>query len=389
MKYTLTVRACYLGYITQAIVNNLSPLLFLIFKEELGIPIFGITLLITVNFLVQLAVDFLSAKFADKIGCRTCIAAAHIFCAAGLISMGVLPRLTQSAYPALLFSAVLCAVGGGLIEVLISPILDACPADDKASAMSLLHSFYCWGTVAVVLLSTLFLKFFGSGSWVFLSALWALLPLLNALFFSRVPLAPLLDEEKGMNVKSLFTNGTFWVFFLLMLFSGASEQAMSQWASSFAEGALHLSKTVGDIFGICLFALLMGLSRAFYGIFGEKIDLTRFLRLSAVLCAASYLIASLAQSPLLSLAGCALCGLSVGIMWPGTFSSASFALPKGGTPLFALLALSGDLGCALGPSLVGVISSRFGDDLKKGLLAAALFPLLLFAVSFFAGKKRA
>lgn len=387
MKYTHTVRACYLGYITQAIVNNLAPLLFLIFQEEFGIPISGITLLITLNFLVQLSVDFLSAKFTDKIGCRVLIVAAHIFCAAGLISMGVLPRLTSAPYPALLFSAVLYAVGGGLIEVLISPILEACPSDSKASAMSLLHSFYCWGTVGVVLLSTLFLNVFGKSNWCLLTFLWALLPIFNAFFFLQVPINSLIEDGKGESISSLASNRLFWLFFIFMTVSGASEMAMSQWASFFAESTLGISKTLGDIFGICLFAALMGFSRAFYGVFGNRINLLSFIGASGVLCVVSYLLAAVSPVPWLSLLGCALCGLSVGIMWPGVFSLSSSAVPKGGTAMFALLALAGDFGCSSGPALVGFVSGLFSNNLKAGLLFAAVFPIIAVILSALLLKK--
>ncbi len=371
-----TLLCSYTGYITQAIINNLAPLLFLIFREEFGFTLEKVTLITTINFLVQLNVDALSAKFIDQIGYRVIIVAAHFFCVAGLLGMAVLPSVLP-AFAGMMVSVVLYAIGGGLTEVLISPIVEACPTDDKASAMSLLHSFYCWGTVAVVLLSTLFLWAFGKGSWRILCFLWAIVPFVNGFAFIRVPLAKLTEEGEGMTIADLLQSKLFWIFVVLMVASGASEQSMSQWASAFAESGLHVSKTVGDLTGPCFFSILMGLSRVFYAKTSEKVPLLPFIMGSAVLCVGSYLLASLSPSPVISLIGCGLCGLSVGILWPGVFSLASSACPKGGTALFALLALAGDMGCSGGPTLVGMAASAFGDNLKRGLLPAILFPILL------------
>ena len=376
-SYKTTLVAGYFGYITQAIVNNLAPLLFLIFRDSFGVSLEKITLLTTLNFLIQLFVDLLSARFVDRIGYRRCIVAAHLFCAAGLVGMAVLPSVFGSAYAGLLTSLVLYAVGGGLIEVLISPIVEACPTENKASAMSLLHSFYCWGTVAVILLSTLFLHIAGKESWRILPCVWALVPLCNAALFSQVPIVTLTEKDEGMTVKDLFRSGIFWLFVLLMVASGASEQGMSQWASAFAESGLHISKTAGDLFGPCLFSVLMGMARVLYAKYGGRMDLTRFLIASGALCVFSYLLASLSPSPAFSLVGCVLCGFSVGIMWPGVFSVASVSMPKGGTALFAMLALAGDLGCSSGPTAVGFAAGLMGDELKKGLLAGAVFPVML------------
>ena len=376
LTYQHTIRASELGYITQSVVNNLAPLLFLIFQQQFAIPLSRITLLITLNFCIQLLIDYLSARFVDRIGYRACILAAHAFCATGLIGMAVLPHILPSAYAGLLCAVVCYAIGGGLIEVLISPIVEACPTDNKQSVMSMLHSFYCWGTVGVVALSTLFLRAFGKSSWPALCCLWALLPIGNAFFFARVPLARLTEEGDGMSPRQLFANKTFWLFVLLMVASGASEQGMSQWASAFAESALGVSKTVGDLLGPCMFSLCMGATRLFYAKRDDSISLLQFIMLSAVLCIAAYLLVALSPVPALSLLGCALCGLSVGILWPGVFSLASARFPKGGTAMFALLALAGDVGCGSGPSLVGWLSDLCGGALKTGLIGAILFPML-------------
>lgn len=378
LQYKHTVRACFVGYVVQAIVNNFAPLLFLTFQAQYGIPLSQITVLITVNFALQLAVDFVSAFFIDKIGYRVSIVAAHAFAAAGLVLMTVLPEIMPSPFAGLLIAVMCYAVGGGLLEVLVSPIVEACPTDNKEQAMSLLHSFYCWGSVAVVGLSTLFFALFGTRSWRYLALMWAAVPLANAFVFSKVPIAPLIEDgEKGLSIKELFKNKIFWIFMLLMLCSGASEQAVSQWASTFAERGLGVSKTIGDLTGPMLFSVLMGLSRLIYGKFGGRIKLDSIMLGSGVLCIISYLIITLTDSSVLGLCGVALCGLSVGIMWPGTFSKASASIKGGGTAMFALLALCGDLGCSGGPTFAGMMASRFGDNLKIGMLCAIVFPAVL------------
>lgn len=378
LQYKHTVRACFVGYVVQAIVNNFAPLLFLTFQAQYGIPLSQITVLITVNFALQLTVDFVSAFFIDKIGYRVSIVAAHTFAAAGLVLMTVLPEIMPSPFAGLLIAVMCYAVGGGLLEVLVSPIVEACPTDNKEQAMSLLHSFYCWGSVAVVGLSTLFFALFGTRSWRYLALMWAAVPLANAFVFSKVPIAPLIEDgEKGLSIKELFKNKMFWIFMLLMLCSGASEQAVSQWASTFAERGLGVSKTIGDLTGPMLFSVLMGLSRLIYGKFGGRIKLDSIMLGSGVLCIISYLIITLTGSSVLGLCGVALCGLSVGIMWPGTFSKASASIKGGGTAMFALLALCGDLGCSGGPTFAGMMASRFGDNLKIGMLCAIVFPAVL------------
>lgn len=370
--------ACFVGYIVQAIINNFVPLLFLTFEKNYHIPLSQITMLITFNFGVQLVVDFFAAKYVDRIGYRTSIVLAHVCSAAGLIGLAVLPELFPNSIMGLMIAVVIYAVGGGLIEVLISPIMESCPSKHKEKAMSLLHSFYCWGHVGVVLLSTLFFHFFGIENWKILALVWAIIPVVNGIVFCKVPMASLMEEgETGMTLRELAGNGTFWILMLMMVCSGASEQGVSQWASTFAEKGLQISKTMGDLAGPMFFAILMGASRAFYGKYGDKLDLNRFMVGSSILCVLSYLCISLSPSPLLSMIGCGICGLSVGIMWPGSFSRASQSLPKGGTAMFAMLALAGDVGCGSGPTVVGYVTGLVGEDLKRGILAGVIFPVLL------------
>lgn len=386
-NYGHTIYASYIGYITQAIVNNFVPLLFLTFQKEYHIGLGEIGLLVTINFCVQLTVDFLAAKFIDRIGYRTAIVAAHVFATLGLIGLAILPELLPP-YLGIVLAIVCYAIGGGIIEVLVSPIVEACPTKNKEAVMSLLHSFYCWGHVFVVLASTVFFALVGIEHWKILSVIWAVIPLGNAFYYSRVPITTPVERGKGMNVRELLKNKMFWVLFLLMVCSGASEQGMSQWASAFAESGLKVSKTVGDLAGPCLFATLMGTSRALYAKFADKISLRVAMVGSGILCVSCYLLATFAPHPALGLIGCAVCGFSVGIMWPGTFSLASASLPAGGTAMFAFLALAGDLGCSSGPTIVGAVSDALGGNLKMGIISAIAFPIVLVVTIFLMGKTK-
>ena len=386
VNYKTTIFACFIGYIVQAIVNNFVPLLFITFQNSYLIPLSQITLLVTINFGVQLTVDLLATLFIDKIGYRTSIVIAQIFSAAGLLMLTFMPEI-MDPFTGILLSVIVYAIGGGIIEVLISPIMESCPTDNKEKAMSLLHSFYCWGHVGVVLLSTLFFALVGIESWRILAAIWAIVPIVNGIIFLKTPIAPLLSaDEKGMTLSELCQSKIFWLLMLMMLCAGASEQAVSQWASAFAEQGLGISKAAGDLAGPMAFAIFMGSARAIYGKYGDKINLEKFMVGSTSLCIVSYLIISLVPSPIVSLLGCAICGLSVGIMWPGTFSKAAISLKTGGTAMFALLALAGDLGCSSGPTLVGFVSDAANGNMKLGILAGIVFPTAMI-LCLVLGKK--
>lgn len=377
-NYKQTISACFIGYIIQAIVNNFVPLLFVTFQKSYSIELSKITVLITINFVIQLCIDLASAYFIDKIGYRASALIAHGCSAAGLILLTILPELLPSAYAGIVISVIIYAIGGGLLEVLLSPIIEACPTGNKEKAMSLLHSFYCWGHMGVVLLSTAFFAIFGIENWKALALIWAAVPVLNGIFFTRVPIYPLVDEgEKGLTLKQLAASKTFWIMMLMMVCAGASEQSVSQWVSAFAEEGLGVSKTIGDLAGPTAFAALMGTSRLIYGKLGHRIDINKFMGFSCVLCIAAYLCISIVQNPAIELIGCAVCGFSVGILWPATFSKASASIKGGGTLLFAMLALAGDLGCSAGPTLAGFVSGKFGNNLRAGILAAIVFPALL------------
>ena len=376
-NYHKTLRACYLGFITQAIAANFAPLLFLKLHNDYQIPLGMIALIPTAFFFTQLLVDIFCARFVDRIGYRVSIVASELFSALGLICLAFLPDLLPFPYTGIMISVILYAVGSGLIEVLCSPIVEACPFENKEATMSLLHSFYCWGWVGVTLISTLLFTLIGIDRWPLVACFWAIIPLYNIYNFATCPIEHLVDQGQGMTILQLFKSPLFWLAVLLMVCSGASEISMAQWASAFVESGLGFSKTVCDLAGPCLFAITMGTCRVFYGKFGEKVDLSKFMIASGILCLICYLMASLSKNPLIALAGCIMCGFSVGIMWPGTLSISSKKIPSGGTALFALLAMAGDLGGSIGPSSVGMISQKAGDNLQAGLFFGGIFPLLL------------
>lgn len=386
-NYKKTLVACYLGFVTQAITANFTPLLFLTFKNTYGIGFEKIALIPMVFYFTQLLIDFAAAKFVDKIGYRVCVVSSQVLSAAGLVLMAVLPELLPVPFAGILIAVVLYAIGSGLVEVLVSPIVEACPFENKGGMMSLLHSFYCWGAVAVILGSTLFFTVFGIENWKILTVLWAIIPFWNAFNFMFCPIERLVEEDQRMRTSQLLKLPLFWLLILLMICAGASEASMAQWASAFTESAMGVSKTVGDLAGPCLFAVFMGISRILYGKLSEKLDLTKTMLACGGMCVLCYLTASLSAIPIIGLAGCALCGVSVGIMWPGTISISSQKCPRGGTAMFAFLALAGDLGATVSPSLVGGISNMAGGNLKAGLFAATAFPLLLIFGLIFLHRK--
>ena len=386
-NYKKTLTACYLGFITQAISANFASLLFLTFKEIYEISLEKIALIPFVFYFTQLLVDFAATKFADKIGYRTCVVASQVLSSLGLILMAVLPELMPVPFIGILISVVLYAIGSGLIEVLVSPIVEACPFENKDGIMSLVHSFFCWGSMGVVLGSTVFFALFGIENWKILTFIWALVPLYNAFNFINCPIERLVEDGKSMSIRQLLGVPVFWLIIILMICAGASEATMTQWTSAFTESALGVSKTVGDLAGPCMFAMFMGISRMLYGKMSNKLDLTKTMLLCATMCVFCYLLASLSASSVLGLAGCALCGLAVGIMWPGTISISSQKCPRGGTAMFAFLALAGDLGAAVSPTMVGRFSEIAGGNLKVGLLVATVFPIILTLGLIFLNRK--
>lgn len=376
-KYHRTLIACYFGYISQAIINNLLPLLFVTLQNQFSLSVTQIGFMVTFNFFMQLVVDLIAAKYADKLGYRACMVIAHASCALGLAGLALFPFLFSNPYTGLLLSISIYAIGGGLTEVLVSPIVQALPLRRKESVISILHSFYCWGHAGVVLLTTLFFYLFGRENWRLVCVLWAIVPAANIIMCSICPMCKLVEEEEQLPFRELFRSKLFWIFIVMMLCAGAAEHSMVQWSSYFAETALMVDKAIGDLLGPCTFAILMGITRAVYGAFGDRFPLQKVLILTSIVCVCSYFVAVFSPIPIISLIGCGFCGVSVGLMWPGTFNLSAKHCVKGGTAMFAFLALAGDMGCSVGPSIVSSVATALGGELKSGLLAASVFPLIL------------
>ena len=387
LNHKHTIFACFIAYITQSIVVNFLPLLFLTFCNQFSISLELVTLLITANFLLQMLTDLVATKLVTKIGCRAGMVFANIFAMSGLIAIAFLPLIIKP-FVALVIGVILCAIGSGLVEVLISPIVEVCPTKNKSAMMSFAHSFYCWGTVLVIALSTLFFVLFGVENWLYLTLGWAIVPIVGGILFTAVPIFNDHEQEREKSaLKTLLSSGWFWLFCLLMTCSGAAEVSMGQWASAFAESALKVDKTMGDLLGPCAFALLMGVARTLYAVISKKVNLKKCMIFCAVLCIICYLLTVFVPIPWVSLCACATCGFAVGIMWPGTLSIASKTL-GGTTALFALLAVFGDIGCTLGPTIVGIVSAKFNDDLKKGLLCVIIFPVIMILGNIILAKKK-
>ena len=377
LSYKTTMLSCFAACGVQAVIINFPPLLFVHFQDTYHIPLSQITLLVTVTFVVQLLTDFLATQFVDRIGYRASMLFAHVAAVIGLVALTVLPEIMDPLL-GLLIAVSVYSVGGGIIEVLASPLIESCPTDNKEKAMSLMHSFYCWGLVCMVLISTAFFRVFGIHNWKIMALIWTVIPAVNALLFIKTPIAPLIASgEKGMTMGQLLKNRTFWLLAIIMICSGASEHGVAMWSSAFAEKGLNIDKTLGDLAGPMAFAVVMGVVRSIHGKYGEKMNLDKLLLGSAALCVAAYLTATLFRSPVINLIGCGLCGVAVALMWPGTMSKAAATLPTGGTTMFALLALAGDVGCTAGPTLVGMISDAMDSNLKKGILAGTVFPAIL------------
>ena len=375
--YKKTVIACFIGAISQAIIVNFAPLLFVTFQNIFGIPLEEITVLISLNFITQFSTDLIASKYAKRIGYRKCLISAHLMCGVGLVLMAFLPRVINP-FVALIMATIIYAVGGGLLEVLTSPLLEACPTKNKSALMSLMHSFYSWGVVGVVIVSTVFFELFGINNWEIMACIWAIVPLGNIILLSTAPMYEISDSgEDKPNYKQLFSQKVFWLIIIIMLCSGAAELAVSQWASTFVEQGFHLSKSTGDLIGVGGFAAFMGLSRVIYSKYANRISLIRAVALSSCLCIVSYLMIGLSNSGAIGLMGCVLCGFSVGILWPGTLSMASEKVVSGGTTMFALCALGGDIGCTSGPALAGFMTGVLGDNLRLGILCSVIFPVLL------------
>lgn len=393
LSYKHTVASCLIGAFCQAIICNFPSLLFITFSITYGIPLGQLTLMITVNFAVQLLTDLVASIVADKIGYRPCLVASHLCSAAGLVLMVTLPEIIPGV-GGFIVAAVAFGIGGGLVEVLVSPAIEACPLKNKTKMMSFLHSCYCWGVVTVVIISSVFFALAGTENWKIMALIWAAVPFFNGLYLCIVPMYSLpkaeAEEIGGKKPRSIFTVGLFWVFFTMMLCSGAGEQAVCQWSSTFIEAGLGVDKTTGDLIGVCGFALTMGIGRVLYGKFSDRLPKKAVLMMCALLSVGNYLLIALAPIPALGLVGCVLCGMTVGVFWPATLSVAAENLPYTTTATFGFLALAGDIGCTAGPTLVGVAQDAFGGNFSIAILMATIFPVALFiAAASIRFKKKA
>lgn len=372
-----TVRASNIGYMVQAMINTFAPLLFVTFQTQYSINLLQISILIGGNFAAQIILDLFAALLADKTGYRKCVIAAHVLAAVGILGLAFFPEIIDPPFFGLLLAVVIYGAGGGLTEVLLTPIVQACPIDNKDRVISSLHSWYCWGSVGVILISAAFFHFAGIENWKVIAIIWALIPIANAIYYSRVPMYELVSEDKKMSFKELAGSGIFWMLLVFMFCAGSAEMSIAQWASDFAEEGLHVTKVVGDLAGPCTFAAMKGVERTFYGKKGDKIPLWKFMMALTLICAGCYVVIGLSTSAELSLAVCAVAGFANGVMWPGTFSLASRIMPNGGTAMFGFLALFGDLGCGAGPMITGAIANGAGGNLSAGFLYGTIFSVIM------------
>lgn len=385
-KYLPTKLAGYVGFIVQAIVNNFLPILFIVFQDVYGLGYEKLGRLIVINFATQMFIDFITPKIIHKLGYRRAAFLCQFTACVGLCLMAVLPRFMSNTYLAIIISIVFYATGSGLMEVILSPMIEMLPTGNKSGNMAVLHSFYCWGQTVVVPLTTLMVFIFGRENWTYIPLVWAVVPFVNMFTFLRVPIVEPDSEEKQSTFLELARTPKFVVYMVMMLCAGASEIAMSQWSSLFVEQALGVSKAIGDIVGPCLFALFMALGRVIYASLSKKVSFTRLLIWLNLLCFICYVMVALCHIAVLSLVFCALCGLSVSISWPGIYSAGARTFKTGGAVMFSAFAMCGDTGCALGPGLVGLVAEY--TNLNVGFLVAAVFPLIMVICSIYILKNR-
>ncbi len=385
-SYKSTKSACYIGYIVQAIVNNFLPILFIVFQKKYGLGYEKLGRIILVNFLIQILSDTITPIIVRAIGYRGCAILCHGLCATGLVMLSVLPTVIGDTYVAILLSVIIYAFGSGIIEVIISPMIELIPTKNKAANMAFLHSFYCWGQAFTVVCTTLLVSVFGFLNWNFIPLIWATVPFINMFFFIKVPvIEPKKETEKIKNNK-FFISREFICFVVFMLCAGTSEVTMAQWASMFVQQGLGINKVTGDILGPCLFAIAMGIGRVFFGVLSGKFSYRKALVLNNILCFLCYIVVAFCKSPIPCLIACALCGFSVSLSWPGTYSLASARFPNGGTVMFSAFALFGDLGCSLGPWLLGLIADMY--DLQTGFFVCSVFPLVMVITALFVLKEK-
>lgn len=405
-SYGLTKVACYIGYVVQAVVNNLLSLLFVIFNAQpYNISLEKLGSIIFINFAAQLFIDYISVFFTSRFGYKKCVVFAQATSVVGFVLLGFLPRVIEP-YFGILFSILFLAVGSGLIEVLISPIIEALPSDNKASNMSFLHSFYCWGQVLTVIGTTALVFALGNDKWFYIPFVWSIIPFINTLLFTRCDILELENNSAHSSALSLLKNKSVYKYMVFMFCAGASEITMVQWSSFFVEKGFGTEKWLGDLIGPCLFAVLMGIGRIGYGILGKKVSLERLLCYFSALCFVCYLVVALSNNGIICALGCAVCGLSVSVMWPGVISLSAEKFHSSGTAIFSLMAMLGDIGCAVGPWILGLIAEYAFDynlgrhlisalninstqsNMQLGFLICSIFPLIMFLFFVISAVKR-
>lgn len=385
-KYLPTKLAGYVGFIVQAVVNNFLPILFIVFRNVYNLSYEKLGRLILVNFVTQMFVDLLTPKIVEKAGYRKTAIMSQLFAAIGLISLGILPNLISDTYFAIVISVIIYASGSGITEVILSPMIDMLPTGNKSGNMAVLHSFYCWGQAFTVLGTTALVSVFGYHNWQYIPLIWAAIPFLNTFSFLKVPIVEPSPDQKTATFAELIKKPLFLLYMLMMLCAGASEIAMAQWASIFAQNALGVSKVIGDIAGPCAFALFMGTGRVVYAKFSKKVSFTKLLIFLNVLCFVCYIVVGFCKISFVALIFCAICGFTVSISWPGIYSAGARTFKNGGAVMFSVFAMSGDTGCAVGPWIIGIFADRFG--LNVGFAVASVFPLLMVLCGLYILKLR-
>ena len=385
--------ACYTVSVTMALVSNVPPLLFLTFREMYGISFSLLGLLVVVNFATQLGIDLVFSFFSDKFDIPKTVRTMPILTVAGLVIFSLVPTFFPNlAYAGLVVGTILCAVSSGLAEVLISPIVASLPADDPEREMSALHSVYAWGVVGVVIFSTLFLLVFGKENWNILMLIFIIVPVLSSVLYSMTDITCVESEEGSGGLLGIFKNPMLWLSFFAIFLGGAAEVTMAQWSSGYLEQALGIPKVWGDVFGVAVFALTLGIGRTMYAKIGKNIS--KILTLGGIGAVICYLTAAFTSNPIIGLIACGFTGLCTAMLWPGNLMVVAERFPTGGVFIYAMMAAGGDLGASVAPQLVGVITdlaslspslTAFASDLgltsgqlgmKLGMIIGALFPLI-------------
>lgn len=405
-SYQLTTISCFVGIFCQAVSSNITAILFIPLMTLYGLSYVHLGLLVGINFTTQVLVDIIASRLVDRYGFRVFVLPSDILAVIGLVLFGLTPVLFDNILTGLVFSTIIFSASCGLQEVMLSPIVNAIPHNDKGPAMALMHSFYAWGQVATIIITTLFLFFFGIENWQVIVFLWALVPLVNFFMFLAAPFPGVIHENQRMTMRDLILKPFYLVALLAIMGGAATELVMNQWSSTFSEKVLELPKVTGDILGMCGFAVFLGLGRVLYGRYGSKINMNNVLVGSAAAAVVCYIAVAISPLPAISLAACAVCGLAASLLWPGTLVITAEKYPLAGAWIFAILAAAGDIGAASGPFAAGVITDltrqmpsilQFAASLQLlpdqfairiAILLSAIFPLFTLACHWFLKQRQ-